>query len=157
MTALQISESAPPQLDSIMRSDVFPARIDVKEQVMDIYSTVLTGLGWIDEADKSWWLLSLEELITNAILHGNEGDPDLNVRMSLGTDGISWILVITDEGDGFDADGLPSADDDDDSLLLREHGRGILLVREWVDDLSYFDSGRTARLERRRHDVAEKA
>lgn len=141
------AETAPVPQHSVL-IDRVPSLIQVKEQLIDRYAALVETQGWVPATELAWWQLCLEELLTNAMLHGNEGDPDLLVEVEFGCDDQAWTCRITDHGEGFDpsAQRLSSGDDD---TLLREHGRGIVLVREWVDDLRYYDSGRTAWLKRR--------
>lgn len=53
-------------------------------------------------------------------------------------------IVIADEGAGFDWKALP--DPTDPAYLLADHGRGVLLARLSVDDLSYNDTGNVVTL-----------
>ena len=58
-------------------------------------------------------------------------------------------LTITDPGPGFDPASLP--DPSDIENLFLPSGRGIVLAKLHVDELSFADSGRTARVVVRRH------
>jgi CheY-like chemotaxis protein len=48
-------------------------------------------------------------------------------------------IVVRDEGPGFDV--VPVADADDPSALAREGGRGLVLMRTFMDEVSYNDTG----------------
>ena len=98
---------------------------------------------WVSEDDRHWLLLSLDEAIVNAMIHGNEGDPSLHIDLELAhsIDEKSWVIVVKDEGEGFTAEDVP--DSDNPESLLLEHGRGILLMGEWLDELVYFNGGST--------------
>ena len=71
----------------------------------------------------------------NAMVHGNQGirrQPSIaNSMMAEQID-----LLITDQGEGLRS--IKFRDPDDEQSLLLEHGRGILLMSEWLDELSYF-------------------
>jgi anti-sigma regulatory factor (Ser/Thr protein kinase) len=59
----------------------------------------------------------------------------------------SWTFRISDRGTGFRPDQVPDPNDPD-SLLL-EHGRGIRIMLDWLDELTYYHGGSTAHLCRR--------
>jgi serine/threonine-protein kinase RsbW len=125
----------------------WPSRLDVKQEMMDVVSDLLTGRGWVPNEERSWLVLCLDEAITNAMLHGNEGDPRLPVDLGVACDGKRWQVGISDQGDGFTMASVPDPDDPD-SLLL-EHGRGIRLMRAWLGSLTYWRRGATVVLSRR--------
>ena len=54
------------------------------------------------------------------------------------------IFEITDEGKGFDYTAVP--DPTDAAHLELPHGRGILLMRSYADDITYNDRGNQVRL-----------
>ena len=58
--------------------------------------------------------------------------------------GSSVSIRVTDQGRGFDWKRLP--DPTDGSYLLADHGRGVLLARMAVDDLTFNEAGNEARL-----------
>ncbi len=104
--------------------------------------------GLIAPLDREWLALCVGEALINAMVHGDEADPDLAVDVVLEADARSWWLRIHDQGDGFTPEAIPSTEDA--AALEREHGRGIRLMRSWLDRLAYFDHGATAVLERAR-------
>ena len=124
-----------------------PSRPDCKtELIASILVELSEYLTWVPDDDCHWLELILEEVVVNAMVHGNQGDPTLTINCELYDGGTDWILLITDQGEGFTLDQVP--DPDDEQSLLLEHGRGILLMSEWLDELSYFLEGRCAWLSR---------
>jgi serine/threonine-protein kinase RsbW len=79
--------------------------------------------------------LAVREAVINAIVHGNGQDPDLTVDVNLtaGSDGLT--VTVRDQGPGFDPDSAP--DPTDDPNLLRTSGRGLLLMRAFVDGVTF--------------------
>ena len=138
------AEPAPPP-ERVLAQDTVLSRMDAKEALIDRYQAAMHETGFYP-GKKCRGGYCVEELFTNAMLHGNEGDPSLPVHVCFGVTGEMWSLTVTDVGTGFGPDALPQ---DDDTMLVREHGRGVLLVRQWADELIYFDSGRTACVRRR--------
>jgi serine/threonine-protein kinase RsbW len=107
----------------------------------------------VAEVDRPWLLLCLDETLTNAMMHGNEGDPRLHIQVRAAADERRWYLGIDDEGTGFAADQIPDPENPGSATL--EHGRGIVMMRSWLDGLMYYRGGRTAVMSRRRADRGE--
>ena len=91
--------------------------------------------------------LALEEGLNNAIKHGNGYDPDKNVRVEFDVNGDRAIIVITDEGRGFTPDAVP--DPTADENLERPCGRGLMLMRAYMDEVSFNDQGNQVRMVKR--------
>ena len=85
--------------------------------------------------------LAVREGAINAIVHGNGSDPGLEVNITLTANDEGFTAHITDEGEGFDPDAEPDPTEGDN--LLATSGRGLLLMRAFVDDIVY--SRRTSR------------
>ena len=79
--------------------------------------------------------LAMREAVINAMVHGNGQDPDLKVHISLSTNATQLEAVIRDEGAGFDPNAEP--DPTADENLLNTSGRGLLLMRAFVDDVQF--------------------
>ncbi len=117
-------------------------------------------------------LVATEEALVNSIVHGNlEVDSSLRdesysdyeslvaarsmespycdrkVRVELSIDRSQMQIIIQDEGSGFDISSV--ADPRDPEFLLRPCGRGLLLMRTFMDSVEYSDHGRRVRLTRR--------
>ncbi len=80
-------------------------------------------------------VLATTELVTNAIFHGNRQEAQrlVHVSVELGTDEI--VIVVTDEGQGFDVSSI--ADPTSDALRELEGGRGLHTVRTLADALTF--------------------
>ncbi len=104
--------------------------------------------GWIDRAlDGDHLVHCLNEAIANAIIHGNDCAHDLTVRIDVRADAHEFHIQVEDRGGGFDAASVPAAHG------LGAHGRGITIMRGWVDRLEYWQRGACAVLTRRRRDA----
>jgi serine/threonine-protein kinase RsbW len=77
--------------------------------------------------------MAVRECMVNAVLHGNQYDPEkrAGVRVEVVNDGL--VITITDEGAGFELNEVP--DPLAQENLLRHSGRGIFLIRAFMDDL----------------------
>ena len=83
--------------------------------------------------------LALREALDNAVVHGNQEDPETKVHIRCRClPGKEISIVVTDQGKGFDfekfvANGIPSNS-------FSEHGRGIQLMKAYMDDV-HFERG----------------
>jgi serine/threonine-protein kinase RsbW len=88
--------------------------------------------------------LALEEALINAIKHGNQMDRSKNVRVVYRVLPERFDIVITDEGPGFDPHDVP--DPTAVENLERPCGRGLLLMRYYMSDVTYNARGNSVRL-----------
>ena len=91
--------------------------------------------------------LALEEGISNAIKHGNRFDPAKTVRIAYSVSPERIAVTITDEGEGFDPASV--ADPTADENLEKPTGRGIMLMRAYMDEVGYNDKGNQVRMVKR--------
>ncbi len=83
--------------------------------------------------------LALEEAIVNGFRHGNKGDPGKAVHFSCRIDAEAAHFDVQDEGPGFDPDTVPDPTEDENIEI--PSGRGIMLIRAYMTDVSYFAPG----------------
>jgi serine/threonine-protein kinase RsbW len=84
--------------------------------------------------------LALEEALVNAIKHGNQLDRAKLVRVAFRVTVDRFDIRIADEGPGFDPDEVP--DPTAPENLERPCGRGLLLMRHYMTEVTYTDCGR---------------
>lgn len=80
--------------------------------------------------------LAVEEALVNAVHHGNRADPDKRVHVSFTATPERFDIRITDEGEGFTPE-----DDFEVPGLYRPAGRGILLMRGFMDEVQFHGAG----------------
>lgn len=85
-------------------------------------------------------LIAITEAVSNAILHGNKEDINKPVTISAKKSDTGLHLCIEDKGDGFDFNSLP--DPTTPHAIEEEGGRGILLISELCDSISFHEEGR---------------
>ncbi len=85
--------------------------------------------------------LAAREAAVNAVMHGNQHDPAKKVDFSIELTNDALIIRVADQGQGFDPDSLP--DPLAPENILRGSGRGIFLIRTFMDELKFrrLDSG----------------
>lgn len=76
--------------------------------------------------------MAVRETVVNAVVHGNRYNSHKKVRLQIlkGDDRIT--ITVADEGNGFELRSVP--DPLAEENLLQQSGRGILLIRAFVDD-----------------------
>lgn len=79
--------------------------------------------------------LALEEAFLNAIKHGNHGDSAKTIDVQCLVTPEKFDISISDEGYGFDPDGIP--DPRCNGNLYKASGRGILLIQSYMDVVEY--------------------
>jgi len=89
----------------------------------------------LDQEKISGLLLAVTEATTNAIIHGNKNNKLKLVRIYVYVDGKTITIKIKDEGKGFDPTIVP--DPTDPENLLKDSGRGLYLMRVYMDGLEY--------------------
>ena len=83
--------------------------------------------------------LALEEAIINAIKHGNELDDTKKVTVEFRLQDDRAVIVVGDEGEGFDPDQVPDATALEN--LTAATGRGLTLIRAYMDEVSFNEKG----------------
>lgn len=86
--------------------------------------------------------LLAREALVNAVQHGSSGNPAKTVRASLNLEPGRLVLLVADEGRGFDWRSLPAADPDP----REESGRGLFIIRKYADSFAYNDAGNALRI-----------
>ena len=89
----------------------------------------------IDESRMNGLMLSVTEATTNAIIHANKCDETKLVKINVKVDSGKVIITVKDEGIGFDPLKVP--DPTEPENLLKDSGRGVYLMRFYMDDLKY--------------------
>ena len=80
-----------------------------------------------------------DEILTNALVHGNGGDPKKNISITLNFDAEKFTLTVKDEGKGFDVKNF--------SQQLKENHldipskRGLFIVEYLMDEVSFNAKG----------------
>ena len=97
----------------------------------------------LDEDELMQVGMAIRESMVNAVVHGNRYNANKKVRFSVSTDAERLVVQVGDEGEGFDFNSIP--DPLAPENLMRTSGRGIFLIRSFMDDfqLRRLESGGT--------------
>src|SRR5687767_15847238 len=104
---------------------------------VQVASDHLGRLAGLDDEALHWVAVAVRESVINAIKHGNGGDQRKRVYVEftpLERDSPPGVAIrVRDEGPGFDPSGVP--DPLHPENLLKASGRGIFLIRSFMDEL----------------------
>ena len=93
----------------------------------------LAGEAGMDEEERFRVGMAVREAAVNAVLHGNEYDPAKQITACFENTGKELIFTLSDQGKGLDLEALP--DPLAPENLLRGTGRGIFLIRSFMDEV----------------------
>jgi serine/threonine-protein kinase RsbW len=89
----------------------------------------------MDEDEVFRIAMAVREAAVNAVLHGNSYDPEKRITASFENTGEALVIRISDQGRGLDPETLP--DPLAPENLLRGSGRGIFLIRSFMDEVHF--------------------
>ncbi len=103
--------------------DDIKSELDFKE---DVYGNVM---------------VAVTEAVNNSIVHGNKNETSKKVIIELEMKNPYCLMVsVQDEGKGFDPNMLPDPTSPDN--IENIGGRGVFLMRQLADEISFHDDGR---------------
>jgi len=117
-----------------------PSRLEEMHAVHNLIGEAIKEFDLNDEL-AHWIELTISESMINAIQHGNKADPAKEATLRISSIGDSIEIIVEDQGCGFKLDNV--ADPTDTANLLKPSGRGILIIRSFMDevDLSVREGG----------------
>ncbi|MBI4578892.1 MAG: ATP-binding protein [Planctomycetes bacterium] len=126
----------------VIASDLHAAR-QVEEQVLRLTE----AKGYSKECAFAI-RLSLEEALVNAHRHGNRCDAAKKITVSFRIDRRRAVIRVSDEGSGFDPCCVP--DPTCPERICLPNGRGIMLMRSYLDEVTYSPRGNEVQLVKER-------
>jgi len=119
--------------------------IRVVENTIDEISTELN----IGSDDYGKILVATLEAVNNAIIHGNRTDNSKSVKIGFEYIKESLTVTVSDEGPGFSPDKVP--DPTAPENLENLHGRGVFLMKNLCDQISFNDLGNEVQMKFKIH------
>ncbi|HVZ22307.1 MAG TPA: ATP-binding protein [Vicinamibacterales bacterium] len=114
----------------------FHSTLDMLDLVQ-VVSDHVGRLAGLDEDSVHWVGVAVRESVINAIKHGNGGNAHKRVHVEftpIGARAAGGLSIrVRDEGAGFDPSSLP--DPLAPENLLKSSGRGIFLIRSFMDEV----------------------
>ena len=115
----------------------------VVEGVMQIVKQMHCAAGKEDAIQ-----VALSEALANAVVHGAGADPSKIIECDVACDESRGILIVVrDPGKGFDPACLPSPIVGENVFF--EHGRGIYLINQLMDEVKFLKNGAEIRMVKR--------
>ncbi len=131
---------------------IIPSTFSDIRLAIQMILTEVTARGYEDKHDTL--AVALDEILTNALIHGSwedkkpddltsrELDKKISIKFTIVPDSIK--VVIKDRGKGFDTSYLP--DPTDPENIFNSSGRGIFITKNFADSLTYNKKGNQATL-----------
>jgi serine/threonine-protein kinase RsbW len=113
----------------------FTSAFEMLDFVQIVSDHISRGIGLDDDA-AHWVSVAIRESVINAIKHGNRNDESKHVFVEFETatfDVPELTIRVRDQGEGFDPETV--ADPLAPENLLKSSGRGIFLIRNFMDDV----------------------
>ncbi len=104
---------------------------------VDVVGGHMSRMVGFDEDTLHWISIAVRESVANAMKHGNKGDEAKRVMVEFSTAPANHptelTIVVQDQGEGFDPDQV--ADPLAPENLLKSSGRGLFLIRSFMDEV----------------------
>ena len=110
----------------------FTSTFEMLDFVQVVSDHVGQTLG-LDDDTQHYVGVAIRECVINAIKHGNRNDSNKHVFVEFSIADRVLSIRVRDQGEGFDPDTL--ADPLAPENLLKASGRGIFLIRSFMDDV----------------------
>ena len=81
--------------------------------------------------------LVLREVLNNAVIHGNHGNREKMVRLTLRVENNQFVIEVEDEGEGFDWKSVVDIESNPEA----DHGRGFPIFQAYCSDIGLNDAG----------------
>jgi serine/threonine-protein kinase RsbW len=113
---------------------VLPSHVEAVADAAAAVAEFIRNCGVSDEAAFAIEM-AVRESVTNAIVHGNQEDEGKSVELTLSCSRNELEIEVKDQGKGFDP--ATVADPTDPENLLKTSGRGIFLIRTFMDEVEW--------------------
>jgi serine/threonine-protein kinase RsbW len=114
----------------------FTSTFEMLDFVQVVSDHLARGVG-LDEDSMHWVSVAIRESVINAIKHGNRSDVSKHVFVEFETATKANVpelaIRVRDQGEGFDPDTVANPLDVEN--LLKSSGRGIFLIRNFMEDV----------------------
>ena len=111
--------------------ELLESTLESVDQAEDTVLRLALAMGF-DEDDRHRIGIAVRECMVNAVVHGNRYHSRKKVHLTVSRNGERLEILVGDEGGNFDASKIP--DPLAEENLLRQSGRGLLLIQAFVDE-----------------------
>lgn len=130
-----------------------PSALPVVRDLVEEVAQLLAGADWPEEGVFAV-RMGLDEAVANAVKHGNRGDPTKRVWVDMDLHADQVAFKVRDQGSGFDPEALPDPTGAD--CIERTHGRGVMLMQVYMNEVCYSEKGNEVSMVRFRDHGPEK-
>jgi CheY-like chemotaxis protein/anti-sigma regulatory factor (Ser/Thr protein kinase) len=125
-------------------------KVSIADRLIHFFRELVPEL---DRIDRDTIATAFRELLLNAIEHGGRSDPSKKVRLTCIRGERSIVYYVRDPGEGFSVDNIPHAavanapdqpfghSELRQKMGIRPGGFGILLTKNFADELMYSEKG----------------
>jgi serine/threonine-protein kinase RsbW len=121
-------------MTAIKTSYVFESDLASVEKAEQLALDAAAAAGLEEDASGSIGI-AIREAVINAILHGNRRDPAKHVTFTVEKTPERLTFTVRDEGEGLNPETV--ADPLDPTNLLKGSGRGIFMIRAYMDKVEF--------------------
>ena len=112
-------------------TQVYPSTLESVDDAERVALQAAEIIGF-DEDERHHIGMAVRECMVNAVTHGNRYSAKKTVSLTVVQSGSTLTVKIVDQGSGFDLEELP--DPLAENNLFRNSGRGVFLMRAFMDD-----------------------
>lgn len=121
---------------------VISSDLDAARQLAEDLLTQVESRGYAE--DVCFAIRLAVKALINGIRHGSKFDRGKKITVSADVGEQRTAITVADEGEGFDPADVP--DPTTDENLEKPTGRGIMLMRPYMDEVAYNDRGNEVRM-----------
>lgn len=111
----------------------FDSALESVDAAEDLTIEIAKSIGFDEDAVHEFGM-AVREAMVNAVVHGNRYSLQRKVHFQVGTNAAGISVTISDQGEGFEPQAV--ADPLEQANLLKQSGRGILLIQAFADEVN---------------------
>ncbi len=123
-----------PNTPTTRTSLTLASTLETVDRVEQEAESFATRFGF-NEDDVSNIAMAVREAAVNAVIHGNAYNRDKQVKADFEATDADLVIRIADEGSGFNEESIP--DPLSPENILRGSGRGVFLMRAFMDEVHF--------------------
>jgi len=111
------------------------SKVENMIQLVERFDELIEKVTLVNSGLKGELSLVLSEALNNAIIHGNNAQSDKIVDLMIQIYNNKIVLIVKDEGQGFNIKDIPNPLDFEN--LIKTHGRGVYLMTSMTDEIKF--------------------
>ena len=119
-------------VDTLSQNLTIRSSVNELKRVADFTENIGEQLGLSEDVNDDI-SIAVTEAVNNAIKHGNKNNESKAIEIAYKIEKEKIIVYVKDNGEGFEIDNV--SDPRENENLLKNSGRGILIMRSLMDDV----------------------